>query len=484
MGVHLFRRQNICSLSVKKTNYEIIIARDKIYIYQSQTMKMKALLIPIIVLLLMPLMGFAQGDSTLVFLMKLDSEIDPRTNRYTTLALEKAEEMDADVVIIEMDTYGGALNDADDIRTRVLEFEKPIYVYINKDAASAGALISIACDSIYMAKGASIGAATVVTQDGAAAPDKYQSYMRSIMRSTAEATGRNPRIAEAMVDQNIEIEGISTEGKVITFSTTEAIKYGFCEAQVSSVDEVMERSGYEEYELYEYELGVSERIISIFINPFISGLLIMVILGGIYFELQTPGVGFPILAALIALVLYFIPYYMNGLAEYWEISLFVIGLVLIALEIFVIPGFGVAGVSGIVLSVGSLILIMVNNDFFDFSFVPADNIAVAAITALVGLIGAFVIMFVGGVRLTQSKAFDRIALPNVLDSKAGYTSNFKTESFIGKTGKAFTILRPSGKVIIEDAIYDAASRGEYIDKDTEIEVVAEEGNYLKVIEKK
>ncbi|MCV9385886.1 NfeD family protein [Reichenbachiella ulvae] len=467
---------------LKKTNYEINIARDKVSNHQSNS-NMKTNIIPILCLLLMPLLSWAEADSTLVFLMKLDAEIDPRTNRYTELALDKAEEMKADLVVIEMDTYGGALNDADDIRTRVLELEIPIYVFINKDAASAGALISIACDSIYMAKGASIGAATVVTQDGSAAPDKYQSYMRSIMRSTAEATGRNPRIAEAMVDQTIEVDSISTEGKVITFSTSEAIKYGFCEAQVDDLKEIVSRSGIEEYELYEYELSMSERIVSIFINPFVSGILIMVILGGIYFELQTPGVGFPILAALVALVLYFIPYYMNGLAEYWEMALFFIGLVLIALEIFVIPGFGIAGISGIFLSVGSLVLIMVNNDFFDFSFVPTGNIAVAAMTALLGLIGAFIVMFIGGVRLTQSKAFDRIALPNVLDSKAGYTSNFKTESFIGKTGNTYTILRPSGKVMIEDAIYDASSRGEYIDKDTEIEVIAEEGNYLKVRQK-
>ena len=140
-----------------------------------------------------------------------------------------------------MDTYGGAVNDADDIRTRILDFEIPIYVWINKDAASAGALISIACDSIYMSSGASIGAATVVTGDGTQAPDKYQSYMRSIMRSTAEAKGRDPKIAEAMVDEDIEVDSISMEGKVITFSTKEAIKYGFCDAELNSVVEIMER---------------------------------------------------------------------------------------------------------------------------------------------------------------------------------------------------------------------------------------------------
>ena len=147
----------------------------------------------------------ANDKETKVLVGEIKSNIDPRTNRYTKLLLEEASEKDYDIIIIEMDTYGGAVNDADDIRTRILDFEKPIYVWINKDAASAGALISIATDSIYMSSGASIGAATVVTGDGTQAPDKYQSYMRSIMRSTAEAKGRDPKIAEAMVDEDIAV---------------------------------------------------------------------------------------------------------------------------------------------------------------------------------------------------------------------------------------------------------------------------------------
>ncbi|MCK5103964.1 MAG: nodulation protein NfeD, partial [Cyclobacteriaceae bacterium] len=242
--------------------------------------------------------AFSDNEEKKVLLMKIDSEIDPRTNRYSELALDYAKEIEADLVILELDTYGGAVNDADDIRTRMLEFDKPIWVFINRDAASAGALISIACDSIYMASGASIGAATVVMATGEAAPDKYQSYMRSIMRSTAEANGRNPKIAEAMVDQEIEIDSITEAGNVLTFSTSEAIKHNFCEAEVKSVEEILERNGIEKYEIIEFELNLSERIIRIFLNPFVSGILILVIIGGIYFELQTPGVGFPILASI------------------------------------------------------------------------------------------------------------------------------------------------------------------------------------------
>ena len=415
-----------------------------------------------------------------VMVMKIDNVIDPRMNRYTELAFDHATETEADIIIIEMDTYGGAVNDADDIRTRILEYSKPVWVFINKDAASAGALISIACDSIYMAKGSSIGAATVVTQDGSAAPDKYQSYMRSIMRSTAEAKGRDPKIAEAMVDEDLEVDSISVAGEVITFSTSEAINYGFCEAEVASIEEILERNGINDYSIDQFELTASEKVIRFFLNPIISGLLILIIIGGIYFELQTPGVGFPILAAIVALILYFTPYYLNGLAANWEIIMFIIGVLLILLEIFVIPGFGIAGFSGIVLTLAALILVMLNNDVFDFSFVKAGEILTAAFTILAGLLGSLVIMFFGGVRLTNTKFFKRIALQTVQQRSEGYTSNFKTESFIGRTGTAYTVLRPSGKIMIDDSLYDAYTRGDYIQKDEPVIVIGEEGTSLKV----
>jgi membrane-bound serine protease (ClpP class) len=415
-----------------------------------------------------------------VITMKIDNVIDPRMNRYTELALDYAENSEADIVIIEMDTYGGAVTDADDIRTRIMEFSIPVWVFINKDAASAGALISIACDSIYMAPGSSIGAATVVTQDGSAAPDKYQSYMRSIMRSTAEANNRDANIAEAMVDEDIEIDSITRVGEVVTFSTSEAIKYGFCEAEVNSIDEILERNGMGDYSISEFKLSASEKVIRFFLNPIISGLLILIIIGGIYFELQTPGVGFPLFAALVAVTLYFIPYYLNGLAANWEIIMFFLGIALIALEIFVIPGFGIAGISGLILTLGSLILVMLNNDFFDFSFVKASEIFQATATIIAGMFGSIIIMFFGGVRLTNTKFFNRIALQAVQNRSEGYTSSFKEESMIGKTGTAYTVLRPSGKVLIEGALYDAYTRGDYIDKNDKIKVINEEGTSLKV----
>ena len=379
-----------------------------------------------------------------------------------------------------MDTYGGAVNDADDIRTRILDYKKPIYVWINKDAASAGALISIACDSIYMSSGASIGAATVVTGDGEQAPDKYQSYMRSIMRSTAEAKGRDPKIAEGMVDEDLQVDSVSQEGKVITFSTSEAIKYGFCDAELNSVEEILKRQNINEYEISNFQLSSSENIISLFLNPFVSGILLLLIFGGLYFELQTPGVGFPIIASITALLLYLIPYYLNGVAENWEIVLLFLGIILIAVEVFVIPGFGVFGILGLFTSIGSLILIMLNNDLFDFTFVVSGDIVSASLAVLSSIFLLGILILFGGIKLTDTDAFKKIALEETQDSKLGYVSNKYSDDYIGKKGKAFTVLRPSGKVIIDEKLCDATSYDGFIEKNSKIKVVGNEGSALKV----
>tara|TARA_Y100000994_G_scaffold60776_1_gene48983 strand:- start:4685 stop:6025 length:1341 start_codon:yes stop_codon:yes gene_type:complete len=436
----------------------------------------------VLVLSLLPLFNILGNneEKKKILVGKIDNNIDPRTNRYSKLLLEEALDKDYDIVVIEMDTYGGAVNDADDIRTRILDFEIPIYVWINKDAASAGALISIACDSIYMSSGASIGAATVVTGDGAQAPDKYQSYMRSIMRSTAEAKGRDPKIAEAMVDEDIKVDSVSMEGKVITFSTKEALKYGFCDAELNSIDEIMDRQGIENYEISSFELGSAEGIISFFLNPIVSSILILLILGGLYFELQTPGIGFPIIASITALILYLVPYYLNGVAENWEIIMFFIGIIFIALEVFVIPGFGIFGIAGLFTSITSLILIMLNNDLFDFTFVLSRDLVSSSLSVLISVLSFLLIVLFGGIKLTDSNAFKNIALAQTQEVSKGYISNRYSNNIVGKKGKSFTVLRPSGKIKIDSQIFDASTEGDFIEKNKNIIVVSVEGSSLKV----
>ncbi|GAA4835336.1 NfeD family protein [Algivirga pacifica] len=444
-------------------------------------MRQFGLIYSFFLVLLLPFTVMGQEDTlTKVMVLEIKGPIDPRMSRYVELGLKEADKQKAEVILVDMDTYGGTVDDADKIRTMLLQVTQPTYVLIDKNAASAGALIALACDSIYMASGANIGAATVVNGQQQAMPDKYQSYMRSMMRSTAEANGRDPKIAEAMVDESLEVEGISDAGKVLTFTTQEAMQFGFCEGQQESLKGVLTQLDIPSYELTTYHLTVAERVIAFFMNPLISGVLILVILGGIYFELQTPGVGFPIAAAILAAIFYFTPYYLNGLAANWEIILFFVGLLLLALEAFVIPGFGVAGVSGLICTIGGLVLVMLNNDWLDFTFVSSERIVEAIVVAMSGFVFSVAGAIALGSRLLTSPMFKRIALEQTFSKEEGYTSDFLYEHHIGSVGVAHTVLRPSGKVMINGDLYDAFTRGGYIDKGEKVEVVEQTGAALKV----
>ncbi|MFT5902176.1 MAG: membrane-bound serine protease (ClpP class), partial [Bacteroidia bacterium] len=390
-----------------------------------------------------------------VYKFDIKDEIGPPIWRKMQQAFEEATEWEADLILLHMNTYGGVVTHADSMRTKILNSKIPVWVFIDNNAASAGALISIACDSIYMRKGANMGAATVVNQEGAQMPDKYQSYMRSTMRSTAEAKGRNPDIAEAMVDASLYVEGVSDSGKVITFTASEAIKFDFCEGMHESVDDVLKTNGYPTYELKTYEVTELETFIGWMVNPAVSGILIMIIIGGIYFEMQSPGIGFPIAASITAALLYFTPLYLEGLAENWEVILFMVGIVLLAVEVFVIPGFGVAGIAGIAFVMTSLILALVGNVGLDFEMIMPTEIINAFLTVLLATVGGFFGSIYLAKKFVNSTMMSSLVLAAVQNKADGFVGVNQAESaLIGRTGSASTILRPAGKVLIDDDIYD------------------------------
>lgn len=442
--------------------------------------------------------GEIQTDQKLVYKLNIKENIAPAIWRQTQQAFEAADSLNADLMLIHMNTYGGTVLDADSIRTKILNSPIPVYVFIDNNAASAGALISVACDRIYMRKGSSIGAATVVNQTGEKMPDKYQSYMRSIMRATAESHGkdtiieqqdtilrwkRDPRIAEAMVDEDVYIEGIIDTGKILTFTPLEAVKYGFCEGIVENVEELMDEAGYENYEIVEYKPTGLERLIGFLVNPVVSGILIMAILGGIYFEMQTPGIGFPLIIAVLAAITYFAPLYLEGLAANWEIIIFVVGLILVAIEIFVFPGFGVAGISGIVLAFSGLVLSLIGNVHFNFDGVEPRQVMVALSTVVIATFTGFVLSLWLSKRLftTQSGVLKNLSLQDVQKREDGYVSiDIRLMDLKGKEGIAHTVLRPSGKVKIEGTVYDAASELGMIEKGEAIKVVRVETTQVYV----
>jgi membrane-bound serine protease (ClpP class) len=397
-------------------------------------------------------------------------------------AFEEADSLMADFILLHMNTYGGAVDVADSLRTRLMQSRIPVIVFVDNNAASAGALISIAADRIYMRPGSNIGAATVVDQSGEVVPDKFQSYMRSMMRSTAEAKGRDPQIAQAMVDPAIEVEGVIEAGKVLTFTASEAMRWGFAEGMAENVEEMLELAGITPNTIVEQQLTMTDRMIQFLINPIVSGLLIMLILGGIYFELQTPGLGFPILIAISSALLYFAPLYIEGLATNYEIVLFILGMILIAVELFAIPGFGVTGVLGAIFVISGLALAMVGNVGFDFTGVNAGEILKAFLIVIIAFFLSLTGSFYLGQRLFSTNRFGELALDTIQETSSGYTSaNATMKTLVGKTGTAFTMLRPSGKVEIDEEIYDATALTGFIDKGENIKVFKYETSQVFVV---
>jgi len=468
---------------------------------------MKKFLLSLIVIALSITTVFAQSDTLTtdstktIYVFKIFREIGSTSWIHTQEAFKEAKENNASCIILHMNTYGGQVVFADSIRTKILNSDIPVYVFIDNNAASAGALISIACDSIYMRPGANIGAATVVNQSGEKMPDKYQSYMRSTIRATAEAHGadtiitandtiikwkRDPKIAEAMVDERIYIPGVIDTGKVLTFTALEAIKNGFCEGEANSVKDVVENKlKIKNYKIIEFKPSFYDGLKGFLMNPMFQGILILIIMGGIYFELQTPGVGFPLLAAGIAAVLYFSPLYIDGIAENWEILLFVAGLVLVGLEVFVIPGFGIAGISGITLIITGLTLSMLHNNAFDFSGVSFDDFFRALATVMTGFILSVGIGIYLSNKLFTKGPFAKVALQATEQVDEGFIGvENSLKELVGKTGRAYTDLRPAGKIEIDEEQYDAVAETGYIEKGEEINVVRFTHGQLYVKEKR
>ncbi len=437
-------------------------------------------------------------DGKLVYIFEIRKEIAKPVWRIVQKAFEEATQLKADYILIHLNTYGGMVNIADSIRTRILNSSIPVLVFIDNQAISAGALISIAADSIYMRPGGSIGASTVVSQTGEVVPDKYQSFMRSTMRATAETHGkrrvitngdttyvwhRDPKIAEAMVDPLLKVEGIVDSGQVLTLTAEEAIKVGYCEGKAESIKEVLALSGLSGYEVKRHQLTALDSVIQLLLNPIVQSLLILLIIGGIYFELQTPGVGFPLGVAVVGATLYFAPLYLEGLAQNWELIAFALGIVLLALEIFVIPGFGVAGISGIILILLSLTLGVIDNVVFKYEGLSAlTNVAKVFARVVLTMFAGLGLSLWLSRKVGTSQLFSKISLGATQETSAGFIGvDMHQKAMIGKTGIAYTVLRPSGRIQVEGELFDAKSEIGYIEKGQSVKVLRDEAGQLYVI---
>ncbi len=415
------------------------------------------------------------SQQKLVYFAYIDGEIDLGLAPYVTRVVNEAEKNNASAIIFKINTFGGRVDAATQIKDAILSSKVLTIGFINNRAISAGALIALSCNKIVMVPGSSIGAATVVDQTGEKVGEKYQSYMRSEMRSTAERNGRRTDIAEGMVDERVVIPGLTDSTHLITLTSEEAYKYKIADTLIADYNGVLAAFDLENAEVVQVTSNWAEEVVRFLNNPIISSILIMIGFFGLMAEIKTPGWGLPGTAGLIALTLFFGSSYILQLASMLEILLFILGLVLLLAEIFIIPGFGVAGISGIALILVSIFLALLGSD----PFLDMRSVSLAIIQLSSSMVAALIGIFLLAKFLPKTSAFSRLVLAETQTADKGFVSFPSDTNLIGKTGVAFTTLRPGGTSLIDGKKVDVVADSEYIEKDKKIKVIRVEG--IKVV---
>jgi len=459
--------------------------------------------------------GAATADKP-TFVIPVHETIDLGLAFFIKRSLKDAERIGASMVILDINTFGGRVDAAVEIRDALDECKIPKTAYVNKRAISAGALICLATDSIAMAPGSTIGAATPVGMGGAGEAlelgEKEKSYVRGEFRATAENSGHSPLLAEAMVDADIEVFAligqkipkllsaaeaeelretndqaktrvISPKGKLLTMTAAEALEVGLAASTAESLDELISSLDLEPESKIVSNISWSEYIVRFLTHPIVSGLLLTFGVLGIIFELQMPGWGVSGTIGAVCLLLFFGGHYLAGLASVADLMLFAIGIALLALEAFVIPGFGVAGILGALCIFGGIYMALVKRPIPQFSW---DYQMLN--TAMLVFVSFFVAVTVGIVIIWKMSPESRFKKLMVLSASErvdlGYTSSERLDRLAGRPGKSITHLRPAGRALIDGEPFEVQSEGEFIEKDKAITVVRVTGNKLFVAEAK
>ena len=384
--------------------------------------------------------------------------------------IEEAAASGAAAVVLEIETPGGRVDAAERITNAISRSEVPVYAYVNMHAYSAGAMIALATERVFMRNGAVMGAATPVDGSGTKGSEKIVSAMRAQMRSLAELRGRDPAVAEAMVDEQLAIEGVVEEGKLLTLTTQEAVALGYAEA-VDDWDGVTGALGLGRTEVTEATVNWAERLVRFFTNPVIAPFLLSLGFLGLIIEIKTAGFGWAGIAGLLALALFFGAHLLVGLAGAEDIILVAIGAVLVGVEVLVIPGFGVFGIAGIVALIGGLFMAQIGQlptraDFAQAATVLTTTMLLVAIAAW-GLLRY----------MPRSRRLKRsgVLLPESTDRDEGYTSADVRSDLEGTEGVAITDLRPAGVGLFADERMDVVSESEWIEEGTRIRIMSAEG---------
>ncbi len=408
--------------------------------------------------------------------------IDPGITAFIERAVQDASEAEVDAILFEIDTFGGRVDAATVIKDAILDAEPLTIAFINRQAISAGALISLACDQIVMVSGAEIGAVTPVTGGGDKADEKIVSVMKASMRGTANRTGRDPEIAEAMVDESIDIPGFSeVVGRPATLTTAEALHYGIADETAETIEEVLEIYDLQDAEIVEVRINWAEQVVRFLTNPIVTSILLSVAIFGLIAEVRTPGWGLGGSMAIIALALFFGSHLVIHLAEWEELLLFVVGLVLLVAEVAFIPGFGLVGLAGILCMLASLLLTRLPSTEW-WGLWGLDEISQIVGQLALSMIAAIVASVILLKSLPRLAAFNRLILGSRTPADEGYVSapTERDSDLVGQEGVTLSELRPVGVGLFDGRRVDIIAEGEFIDEQTSVKVIEARGSRVVV----
>ncbi|HEX2204973.1 MAG TPA: NfeD family protein [Longimicrobium sp.] len=423
-------------------------------------------------LALLPAMAAAQERT--VYRVPIHGEIVPGLVPYVERSLKEAAEAKAAAVLLDIDTPGGLIDTAEQISDAVRDADVPVYAFVNRRALSAGAMIALSTRGVYMLPGSALGAATPVDGAGTKASEKYVSAMRSEFRALAEARGLDPRIAEAMVDEDVAVPGVDEKGKLLTLSTREAVRVGYA-FEVASWEGALAAVGAPRAAVTTPASNWAERVVRFLSNPLVAPFLLTFGFLGLIIELKTPTFGLAGLAGLGSLTLFFGSHYILGLAGWESVALIAAGIVLVLVEIFVIPGFGVAGVLGIAAVAGSILLALVG------AHPTAADLSTAALVLTSSLIMVAFSLWALLRHLPHDRRARNLILQGGLASSAGYRAAAARADLHGAEGVTVTDLRPAGTAEFAGERLDVVSEGDFVPAGTAVRVVRSEG-YRHVVE--
>lgn len=419
--------------------------------------------------------GWAKDNA--VVLINVFGSIDSGLAPFTHRALQEAERLQAAAVILHMNTPGGRVDAAIQMRDALLDSKVETIAFINKEAYSAGALIALSCQRIYMTGGAVIGAATPVDQRGQKVGEKYVSAIRKLFRATAEQNGRPPDVAEAMVDEDVVVPDLIEKGKLLTLTTQEALTWGVADGQFDSLEALLTHLKVSPDAVTRLRINWAESLVRILTRPGVAALLLIIGLLGLWGEFLAPGFGLGGTVGILSLALLLGSHYLVGLAGWEEVLLMAAGILLLGIELLVIPGFGVAGVLGIVTLAAGVFL----------SFLGRYPSAADIWRVVMTLLSVFAVVGVGAgvmlLLLPTTPIWRRLSLHARLDRPSEHAPAPERPSpspLLGTSGITMTPLLPSGSGLFGDRRLDIISESTYIPANTPVTIVHVAGNRLVV----